>query len=89
MHYSKENIREANRLCIDICVIKKGGKRVGNYNRGESLLEGLSRYLKYMVSQAIRISGRIILQDKGTVVESRVKACLVYSGNSGMKHVTE
>lgn len=55
MHYSKENIREANRLCIDICVIKKGGKRVGNYSRGESLLEGLSRYLKYMVSQAIRI----------------------------------
>lgn len=53
---------------------------MGNYSRGKRLSEGLSRYLESMVEQAIHISRRIRPWDKGTVVESRGMACLVYLG---------
>lgn len=38
-------------------------------------MEGFSRYLKNILEQAIHFSGRIMPQDEGTMVESRVKAC--------------
>lgn len=78
MHYSKENIRGTN-SCVLIHVFGKRGVRC-NYSRGKRFLEGSSRYLKSMVEQTIDISRRITPRDKGTVVESRVKACLMYLG---------